>query len=132
MFGKPFYRHLGNEYVSVCNYERIRIILPIIHLVKEEKCCTSQSSGVFLPNCSREASSKSYCHLHQIQKRIQCYKSAIFSVPKGTEQINKSSKLDKIIHDNFNILHMFNYRTCTDFRTANKHVLIPSYVIRVI
>ena len=36
MFGKPFYRHLGNEYVSVCNYERIRIILPIIHLVKEE------------------------------------------------------------------------------------------------
>ena len=30
------------------------------------------------------------------------------------------------------MLNMFNNNTYTDFRTANKHILIPSYVIRVI
>ena len=34
--------------------------------------------------------------------------------------------------DNSNVLHMFNNNTYTDFRTAYKHVLIPSYVIQVI
>ena len=33
---------------------------------------------------------------------------------------------------NSNMLHIFNNNTYTDFRTANKHVLIPSYVIQVI
>ena len=31
-----------------------------------------------------------------------------------------------------NMLHMFNNNTYTDFRTAYKQVLIPSYVIQVI
>ena len=31
--------------------------------------------------------------------------------------------------DNFKVLHMFNNNTNTDFRTAYKHVLIPSYMI---
>ena len=31
--------------------------------------------------------------------------------------------------DNSNMLHMFNNNTYTDFRTAYKHVLIPSYII---
>ena len=30
------------------------------------------------------------------------------------------------------MLHMFNNNAFADFRTANKHVLIPSYVIQVI
>ena len=34
--------------------------------------------------------------------------------------------------DNFNVLYMFNNNTFTDFRTAYKDVLIPSYVIQVI
>ena len=34
--------------------------------------------------------------------------------------------------DNSNVLHMFNNNTFTDFRTAYKYVLIPSYVIQVI
>lgn len=34
--------------------------------------------------------------------------------------------------DNPIMLHMFNNNPYADFRTANKHVLIPSYIIRVI
>ena len=34
--------------------------------------------------------------------------------------------------DNSNILHMLNNNTYTDFRIANKHILIPSYVIPLI
>ena len=34
--------------------------------------------------------------------------------------------------DNSNIFHMFNNTSYTDFRTASKHFLIPSYIIRVI
>ena len=30
------------------------------------------------------------------------------------------------------MLHMFNNNTYTDFRIANKRILIPSYVVRVI
>ena len=33
---------------------------------------------------------------------------------------------------NCSMLHMFNNNTYTDFRIANKRILIPSYVIRVI
>ena len=36
------------------------------------------------------------------------------------------------IPDNCNVLYMFNNNTYTDFRTAYKHVLIPSYVIQMI
>ena len=34
--------------------------------------------------------------------------------------------------DNSNIMHLFNNNIYTDFRTATKQALIPSYVIRVI
>ena len=34
--------------------------------------------------------------------------------------------------DNSYVLHTFNNNTYTDFRTAYKHVLIPSYIIQVI
>ena len=36
------------------------------------------------------------------------------------------------LSDNSNMLHMFKNNTYTDFSTANKHVLIPSYIIRMI
>ena len=55
----------------------------------------------------------------------------ILSVPPGTEKLNKSPKKKKS-PDNSNVLDMFNNNTHTDFRTASKHVLIPSYVIQVI
>ena len=31
--------------------------------------------------------------------------------------------------DNSDMLHMFNNSTYSDFRTAHKHVLIPSHII---
>ena len=34
--------------------------------------------------------------------------------------------------DNSNVLHMFNNNTYTDFRTAYKYILIPSYFIQVV
>ena len=34
--------------------------------------------------------------------------------------------------NNSNVLHMFNSNTYTDFRTACKHILIPSNIIQVI
>ena len=54
-----------------------------------------------------------------------------FSVPPCTEILSESPRQTKT-PDNSNMLHMFNNNTYTDFRTAHKHVLIPSYVIRVI
>ena len=34
--------------------------------------------------------------------------------------------------DNSHMLHMFDNNAYADFRTANKHVLIPSYAIQMI
>ena len=34
--------------------------------------------------------------------------------------------------DSFNILHMFNNNNYNDFKTANKHIFIPSFVVSVI
>ena len=51
---------------------------------------------------------------------------AIFSVPPGTEKLKSYSRQSP---DSSNMLHVFNNETYTDFRTANKHVLIPNYVI---
>ena len=49
-------------------------------------------------------------------------------VPPGTEKLNKSPR-QTISSDYSSMLHMFNNNIYTDFRTAYKHVLIPSYVI---
>ena len=49
---------------------------------------------------------------------------AIFFVPPGTEKRNKSPRQTKS-PDNSSMLHMFNNKIYTDFRTAYKHVLIP-------
>ena len=53
---------------------------------------------------------------------------AIFSVPQGTEELNKLPQAD----NNSNVLLMFDNNSYIDFRTACKHVLIPSYFIQVI
>ena len=56
-----------------------------------------------------------------------------FSVPAGTEKLNKSPQVDKKPSPQVeNMLHMFNNNTYTDFRTAYKHILIPIRVIQVI
>ena len=47
-------------------------------------------------------------------------------------QTLKNLMLSIISSDNYNMLHMFNSSTDTDFRTASKHVSMLSYVIRVI
>ena len=51
---------------------------------------------------------------------------AIFSVLPGTEKYNKSPRQTKS-PDNSNILCMFNNNIDSDFKTAYKHILIPSY-----
>ena len=51
----------------------------------------------------------------------------MFSVPPGTEKFNKFPR-QTINPNNSNILQKFNNKAYTDFRTANKHVLIPSHV----
>ena len=58
---------------------------------------------------------------------------AIFFAPprhRETQQIPPSRQ--KKSPDNWNMLHMFNNNTYLDFRIANKHVLVPIYVNRVI
>ena len=52
----------------------------------------------------------------------------IFPVPPGTEELKKPPRQTKS-PDNSNVLHMFHNNTYTDFRTAYRHVLIPSYII---
>ena len=52
--------------------------------------------------------------------------------PSKLPGYEKSSPKQTKSPDNSNMLHMFNNNTYTDFRTASKHVLIPSYVIGVI
>ena len=54
-----------------------------------------------------------------------------FFCPPGSKKINKSLQVDKSL-DNSNMLLMFNSNTYNDSRTVNKHILIPSYVIKVI
>ena len=49
---------------------------------------------------------------------------AIFSVPSGTENLNKFPRQKN--YDNSNMLDMFNSDTYTDFITTYKHVLVPS------
>ena len=56
---------------------------------------------------------------------------AIFYVPRGTENLISCSRQMKS-PDNSHLLLMFNNNTHVDFRTAWKHVLIPSYFIQVI
>ena len=58
-------------------------------------------------------------------------KIVYFFWPPGTEKLNMSPRQIKS-PDNSNLLHMFNSYTYTDFRRAYKHILIPSYLIRVI
>ena len=57
--------------------------------------------------------------------------TSIFFSPPSTEEMNKTPQADKM-PDNSNMLHMFNNNIFTDFRTAYKHILIPSYIIRLI
>ena len=47
------------------------------------------------------------------------------------KSFNKSQQADKK-PCNPNMFHMFNNNSYTDFRTAYKHMLIPSNVIQVI
>ena len=55
------------------------------------------------------------------------------SSPNPKEKLNnKSIQRQTTSPDNSNMLHMFNNNIYTDFGTVYKHVLIPSYVIRVI
>ena len=55
-----------------------------------------------------------------------------FFCPPGSKKINKPLlQADKSL-DNSNMLLMFNSNTYNDSRTVNKHILIPSYVIKVI
>ena len=57
-------------------------------------------------------------------------KPSNFFCPPGTEKLSPSRLTKR--PDNSNMLNMFNNNTCTVFRTAYKHVVIPSCVIRVI
>ena len=52
----------------------------------------------------------------------------IFSVPQALKNL-KSLPRQTESPNNSNVLHMFNNNTYTDFRTAYRHVLIPSYII---
>ena len=52
----------------------------------------------------------------------------IFSVPQALKNL-KSLPTQTKSPNNSNVLHMFNNNTYTDFRTAYRHVLIPSYII---
>ena len=54
-----------------------------------------------------------------------------FSVPQALKHLESPPRHTKST-DNSSVLHMFHNNTYTDFRTAYKHVLIPSYVIQVI
>ena len=56
---------------------------------------------------------------------------AIFSVPQVMKNLSSPPRQTKT-HGNSNMLHMFKNNTHADFRWANKHVLITSYVIQVI
>ena len=58
-------------------------------------------------------------------------KIVYFFCPPGTEKLNKSPRQIKS-SDNSNLLHIFNNYAYTDFRRAYKHILIPSYLTRVI
>ena len=52
----------------------------------------------------------------------------IFSVPQALKNLKSLLRQTKS-PNNSNVLHMFNNNTYTDFRTAYRHVLIPSYII---
>ena len=52
----------------------------------------------------------------------------IFSVPQALKNLKSLPRQTKS-PNNSNVLHMFNNNTYTDFRTAYRHVLIPSYII---
>ena len=52
----------------------------------------------------------------------------IFSVPQALKNLKSLPRQTKS-PNNSNVLHMFNNNTYTDFRTAYRHVLIPSYNI---
>ena len=56
---------------------------------------------------------------------------AFFYVPPGTEKLINPPQGDKS-SDNSHMLQMFDNNAYADFRTANKHVLIPSYAIQMI
>ena len=56
------------------------------------------------------------------------HNQAIFSDFPDTEKITSPSRQTET-PDNLNMLHMFNNNTYTDFRTAYKGVIIPSYGI---
>ena len=62
---------------------------------------------------------------------IANHNPAIFSVPPGPEKLIKSPQADKK-HWQFQHVHAFNNNTFADFRPANKHKLISSYVVQVI
>ena len=51
-----------------------------------------------------------------------------FFVPQALKNLISPPRETKSL-DNSNMLHMFNNNTYTDFRTAYKHVLIPSYIV---
>ena len=51
--------------------------------------------------------------------------------PQTLKNLTSSARQTKS-PDNSNMLHIFNNYTYTDFRTANKRILIPNYVIWVI
>ena len=55
----------------------------------------------------------------------------IFSPPPTPQTLKNltSSARQTKSPDNSNMLHIFNNYTYTDFRTANKRILIPNYVI---
>ena len=57
------------------------------------------------------------------------HKPAIFFVPQALKNVISLPPRQTKSPDNSNVLHMFNKNTYTDFRTAYKHVLIPSYII---
>ena len=54
-----------------------------------------------------------------------------FRHPQALKNLTSLSRQTKST-DGYNMLHMFNNNTHSDFRTAKKHVLTPSYFIRVI
>ena len=63
---------------------------------------------------------------------ISNHNPANFSVPPGTEKLNNPPPKQTKSPDNSNMLHMFNRNTYTDFRATFKHVLVCSYVTRMI
>ena len=63
-----------------------------------------------------------------IDHPLENHNPVTISVPQGTENLPRKTKSP----DNSNMLYVFHNDTYTDFRTANKRILIPSYVIRVI